>query len=173
MQETQAIQLTKDWIEQIVIGCHFCPFAAKPFFEGNIRYQVCRASDFRSLLQNLESECRYLDHNPETETSLLILTEACSSFSTYLELLALAEKKLHSLHYRGIYQLASFHPQYCFAGSQIADPANYTNRSPLPMLHLLREASITRAIRHFEAPERIPERNMAFAREKGADFFKR
>lgn len=74
--------------------------------------------------------------------------------------------------YEGIYQVASFHPEYVFADSPMDDPANYTNRSPYPMLHILREASIAKAISHYTSPEKIPERNVHFAREKGLAFMK-
>ncbi|MCY4045808.1 MAG: DUF1415 family protein, partial [Cellvibrionales bacterium] len=73
--------------------------------------------------------------------------------------------------YEGVYQLASFHPDYYFDGEPLSDPANYSNRSPYPMLHILREASLEKALNHYNEPESIPERNIAFAREKGADFF--
>ncbi|HMC87200.1 MAG TPA: DUF1415 domain-containing protein, partial [Chitinophagaceae bacterium] len=91
----------------------------------------------------------------------------------YLELVRLAEKLLKQEGYQGIYQVASFHPLYCFAGAPADDPANYTNRSVYPMLHLLREESVEQAIANYPNPEKIPERNILFARSKGIAYMKK
>ena len=108
-----------------------------------------------------------LDGDGERETSFLLFANDFASFTEYLQLVKNAEQLLVQLNYEGIYQLASFHPDYCFAGSDENDPANYTNRSPYPMLHILREESITKALENFPDPESIPENNVQYARQKG------
>ena len=104
------------------------------------------------------------------ETTLIIFPNHFADFEDYLDLVDLVEDLSVEQGYEGVYQIASFHPEYCFAGAEEEDPANYTNRSPYPMLHLLREESITRAVEHYKDPEGIPERNMAFAKKKGLQY---
>lgn len=166
------ITQTKQWLEKIVIGCNFCPFAAKPFFQDKIRYRVVASAQKKDILEALVRECSWLEENAETETSLLILPEGYEKFDAYLDLLDIAEQLLEKEGYEGIFQLASFHPGYRFAGSKADDAANYTNRSPYPILHLLKEESIEKALEKFPDPEKIPDKNIAFAREKGLEYMK-
>lgn len=163
---------TKQWLEKIVIGCNFCPFAAKPFFQDKIRYRVVASAQKKDILEALVRECSWLEENAETETCLLILPEGYEKFDAYLDLLDIAEQLLEKEGYEGIFQLASFHPGYRFAGSNADDAANYTNRSPYPILHLLKEESIEKALEKFPDPEKIPDKNIAFAREKGLEYMK-
>jgi hypothetical protein len=137
--EEKVITQTRLWLEKIVIGCNFCPFAAKPFFQDKIRYRVVPSAQKKDILETLVRECSWLEENAETETSLLILPEGYEKFNAYLDLLDLAEQLLEKEGYEGIFQLASFHPDYRFAGTKADDAANYTNRSPYPILHLLKE----------------------------------
>src|SRR5690554_333435 len=118
-------------------------------------------------LHRLVAECERLDDHPEVETTLLVLTPGLEAFDDYLDFLGLAEALLEAQGYEGTYQLASFHPDYCFEGAEEEDSANYTNRSPWPMLHLLREAGLERALEHYPDPEAIPERNVAAMRALG------
>lgn len=166
------ITQTKQWLEKIVIGCNFCPFAAKPFFQDKIRYRVVASAQKKDILEALVRECSWLEENAETETSLLILAEGYEKFDAYLDLLDIAEQLLEKEGYEGIFQLASFHPDYRFAGSKADDAANYTNRSPYPILHLLKEESIEKALEKFPDPDKIPDKNIAFAREKGLEYMK-
>lgn len=108
-----------------------------------------------------------LDTDESIETSFVIFPKAVAGFDEYLILVDAAEDLIGKLGYDGIYQLASFHPQYCFAGSNEQDAANFTNRSVYPMLHILRERSIDEALAHYEGPEKIPQRNIEFCKEKG------
>jgi len=128
---------------------------------------VLPLADNKAVLEALVKELYYLDENEDIETTFIILPNNFGDFTTYLNLVDIAEKLMEKEDYEGVYQLASFHPQYCFAGEHINDAANYTNRSPYPMLHILREESITTALENFPAPYSIPERNIAFARGKG------
>ncbi len=118
----------------------------------------------------LLKELKFLDRQPQTETTLIIFPEQFGDFSEYLLFVKQAERLASRKGYDGIYQLAGFHPDYCFADAAADDAANYTNRSLYPMLHLLREASITKALAPFPRPENIPQRNIRFAREKGLAF---
>jgi len=118
-------------------------------------------------LEALVEEMALLDSDTAIETSLLIFTQSVIEFDSFLDCIELANALLIEQGYEGVYQLASFHPDYCFEGEQDNDPANFTNRSPYPMLHLIREASIERALQHYPDPESIPERNIELARSKG------
>jgi len=168
---TQVIEQTKKWVADVVAGCNFCPFAAKEIKQNSIHYQVSQSTDFANCLQALLDECRRLD-TETIETTLLIFPEAFKKFDDYLELVTLAEKLLHKEGYDGIYQVASFHPFYIFSGATANDAANFTNRSIYPMLHLLREDSISKALEKYPNPDEIPTRNIAFARTKGLAYMK-
>lgn len=161
------IEQTKKWVRDVVIGCNFCPFASKVVKENRLHYTVETASDLAVCLENLLNECIRLDKDETIETTLIIFPNSFGSFEDYLDLVELGEKLLAQNEYEGIYQLASFHPLYRFADTPGDDPANYTNRSVYPMLHLLREESIEEAIANFPDPDSIPERNINFARQKG------
>lgn len=154
----------------MVIGCNFCPFAAKAVLRKSIRYVVLPEVTLESSLEAVMEELRYLDRAEDIETTLIIFPNHFADFEEYLDLAELAEDLSVEQDYEGVYQIASFHPDYCFAEAEANDPANYTNRSPYPMLHLLREDSITKALDHFIDPEGIPERNIAFAQEKGLKY---
>ncbi len=160
------ISQTREWVSTVVIGDNFCPFAKKEMVNNSIRYVVCTQT-LEDMLVTLISECKHLDNTPSTETTLLIYPEGFSEFQVFLELVAIADNLMADQGYEGVYQLASFHPDYCFADSSTDDPANYTNRSPYPTLHLIREESIERALQDIQNPEKIPERNVRYAREKG------
>ena len=167
------VQQTKTWINKVVIGCNFCPFAAKEFKRERIFYQVHRSEDPRILLSALSAEFDRLDKDSEIETTLIILPGIFPDFYDYLDIISLCEKFLKEDGKEGIYQIASFHPDYLFEGSSVDDPANYTNRSLYPMIQILRESGITEALKNFPAPEKIPQGNIDFARLKGLDFMKK
>ena len=111
-----------------------------------------------------------LDEEPSIETTLLILPSGFEDFNHYLDLVEIADALIADNDYEGVYQVASFHPGYLFAGSSENDPSNYTNRSPYPMLHFLREASLTQAIDSHPDIDAVPEKNIAFANDKGLSF---
>ena len=162
----EVILQTRRWITDVVAGCNFCPFVARELKQNSIHYQVETAVDLATCLQAFLRECTRLDEE-SIETTLLILPEGFKKFDDYLELVELAEKLLKKEKYEGIYQVAGFHPLYTFAGAPANDAANYTNRSIYPMLHLLREDSVEKALLKYPNPEQIPDRNIAFARAKG------
>jgi hypothetical protein len=168
----QAITQTKKWITDVVIGCNFCPFAARVLKQESVFYTVEMSAGIEVCLETFLGELQRLDENENIETSFLIFPNAVKTFDKYLDMLSVAEKLLEEKEYYGIYQLASFHPTYRFAGAPDDDAANYTNRSIYPMLHLLRESSIDKALEHYDNPEAIPERNINFARDKGKVYMK-
>lgn len=165
----QIITQTRHWIKTVVVGHQFCPFAGQVFDAESIHYQVIEQVQTEVLLQTLINECQRLDRTQAIETTLIIYPLGVSDFECYLDLLELAEELLVEQGYEGIYQLASFHPNYQFEGAEIDDPSNYTNRSPYPMLHLLREASLERAISDYPDIEIIPERNINYAKSLGIE----
>ncbi|MFN0173219.1 MAG: DUF1415 domain-containing protein [Saprospiraceae bacterium] len=170
MTESAVIAQTTQWINSVVIGCNFCPFAAKAVLRQSIRYVVLQETTIENALEALVDELRFLDRTEDIETTLLIFPKHFADFEDYLDLVELAENLSIEQGYEGVYQIASFHPDYCFAGADEDDPANYTNRSPYPMLHLLREDSISKVLDHYIDPEGIPDRNIAFAQGKGLKY---
>ncbi|MBS1613080.1 MAG: DUF1415 domain-containing protein [Bacteroidetes bacterium] len=166
------IDNTKKWIQDVVIGCNFCPFAAKEVKQGTVRYHVEEDDDLNACLQVFLNECELLDTNPEIETTIIILPIGFDEFEDYLDLVECAEEILEENGYEGTYQVATFHPNYCFEGEEADDASNFTNRSPYPMLHILREESVERALERYPDAEGIPQRNIDFARTKGSAYMK-
>ena len=167
--DSKIISQTQCWINKVIVGLNFCPFAKREIDSGRVHYQICRDTDIEQVLHCLVEECQRIDENPGIETTLLILPEGFQLFENYLDLLELANEVLVAQEYEGIYQLASFHPDYCFEGESDSDAANYTNRSPYPMLHLIKEASIEQSLETYPNPESIPKRNIKVARDKSAE----
>jgi hypothetical protein len=173
MEETSLVVIqTKNWIKKVVVGCNFCPFANKEFKQNNIHYEESAVATALTSKPTLLKELSRLDKDASIATTLLIFPNTFQQLDDYLKLVTYAEKLLHQKGYDGIYQLASFHPLYQFADTQPDDPANYTNRSVYPMLHFLRESDIRKALKHYSHPEKIPENNINFAREKGSTYMK-
>ena len=164
----QFTQKTQNWLKDIVIAHDFCPFAKHEFINQHIHYQVMPTNIVESL-SIFAQELHRLDKNPSIETTLLIYPQGLENFDDFLDYHAIVEQHLHNHDYEGIYQLATFHPDYCFADSDVDDPANYTNRSPYPTLHLIREASLEQKLKHYPNPEAIPQRNIEYARALGID----
>jgi hypothetical protein len=160
------------WIKKVVVGCNFCPFAARTLQQHSVHYEVEASTDATLHPNVFLKEMARLDKDPAIETSFLIFSNAFQQFDDYLDMVTMAEQLLEEKGYKGVYQLASFHPLYHFANSVENDAADYTNRSIYPMLQLLRESSIDTALAHYEHPENIPVRNVDFARKKGLTFMK-
>lgn len=168
-ENKQIVDSTEYWLKNLIIAHQLCPFASAAFNNDQLRYCVNNDLDTAERLTSLMTECSLLDHSANIATSLFICAQGLEQFEDYLDFLELAEQLLIAQGYEGIYQLASFHPDYCFAETDPSDPANYTNRSPYPMLHLLREASVEQAIASHPDPEKIPDRNIALTRKLGTD----
>ena len=163
------INSTQRWLERAVIGLNLCPFAKAVYVKRQIRYAVTAATTVEELLAELGHELELLGQaDPEeVDTTLLIHPRVLNDFTAYHLFLKQAETTLRSLGQEGVVQIASFHPAYEFAGSAPDDIANFTNRSPHPMLHLLREASIDRAVAAFPDAAAIYERNIETLRRLG------
>lgn len=168
---SMCIAATKQWLKDIIIGLNFCPFAKKEFVNDRIHYFVSPASSLEEALLELNEEFELLAGNDSLETSLLIYPLSFADFELYLDFVELANDALVNWGYEGEFQLATFHPNYCFDGEEVSDPANYTNRSPYPTLHIIRETSLSKVLELYSDPESIPLNNMQLAREKGADYF--
>jgi len=175
MNQNQSIQKTKHWIEQFVIGMTLCPFAARPYKHERVRYVTYEESDILALYRLAEAELAYLDqHSPEeVETTLIIFTNLLQDFEDYLDFLDIANDMLEEKGYEGVFQIAGFHPEYRFDGEDAEDPSNYTNRSPYPMLHLLREDSVEAAVASMEDIDKVPYENMKKLRLLGLDEIKK
>ena len=162
---------TYDWVENFVIRHGLCPFARAPFQAGIIRFSVSMASNEQQLAEDLLVELQELSRTPsdETETTLLIHPCVLSDFQQYNDFLDVVDTLLEDSGLVGLIQVASFHPDYCFAGCDEDDIANATNRSPWPMLHLLREKSITEAVADCQNKgldvSMIPDRNIDYLRK--------
>ena len=163
--------LTRAWIERAVIGLNLCPFAKAPYVKERICYRVSQASSTQDLLDDLRTELQRLVDSPvhELETTLLIHPECLNDFLEYNDFLGDVDTTLRRLGLEGVIQVASFHPQYQFADTDTEDVSNATNQSPFPMLHLLREDSIDRAVATLPHPERIYEANIEALERLGVD----
>jgi hypothetical protein len=168
--ERQAVIVaTQRWLETVVIGLNLCPFARRVFEGGKIRYAVSEARDAAGLLADLTAEINALVgcSIEEVETTLLIHPLALGDFLDYNDFLGDAEQLIEEMGQSGVVQVASFHPDYRFADADADAVENYTNRSPYPMLHLLREDSITAVADDTDALMEIPRRNVETLRRLG------
>ncbi len=165
----QAIDATRVWLEKAVIGLNLCPFAKAVHVKQQIRYAVSDACDSDTLAQDLMTELMHLAATDKeiVDTTLLIHPAVLDGFSDYNDFLEVADAIVNALGLAGQIQIASFHPHYRFEGSVDDDIENYTNRSPFPMLHLLRESSIERAVAAFPDAATIYDTNMATLRRIG------
>lgn len=164
-----AIAQTRAWVEQVVVGLELCPFARAPMAGATIGYRLCAEADRDSQLTALLVELQRLADVPETElaTTLLVYPHGLDDFDAFLQRVEEAEALLVGAGYTGAVQLAHFHPRYQFAGEPADDLSHYTNRAPYPVLHLLREATLTRLLDRYPDPENIPVRNMLRLRSLG------
>ncbi|RJG05251.1 DUF1415 domain-containing protein [Noviherbaspirillum cavernae] len=169
------IAATRVWLEKAVIGLNLCPFAKAVHIKNQIRYAVSAAQSAEELQADLVSELRTLAaaDPDQIDTTLLIHPQVLNDFLDYNDFLDVVDATIDELGLAGDIQIASFHPDYQFAGTAADDIENHTNRSPYPMLHLLREASVERAVAAFPDASEIFERNMQTMRQLGADGWQR
>ena len=166
-------QATRDWLESVVIALNLCPFARREFVNDRVRFAISDARDEVQLLQALESELQLLFGDETIETSLLVHPHVLGEFEAYNQFLDLADGLLAQMNLDGVFQIASFHPNYQFEGTLPGDAENYTNRSPYPTLHILREASLARAIDQTPDIDQVPIRNIQTMNALGAEKLKR
>ncbi|MGK0269621.1 MAG: hypothetical protein ACI88H_000253 [Cocleimonas sp.] len=171
--KNQIIEQTQKWLSSVIIKHSICPFAKREYDNSSIDYEILDSEDLQTQLEHLILQCEKMDNDTSRETCLLVFPKALSDFEDYLDALDIATELMIKQGYEGIYQLASFHPDYCFADADKDDASNYTNRSPYPMFHILREASIEKALANFPDPETIPERNIALTNEFGLEKMKK
>ncbi|KZN33081.1 lipoprotein signal peptidase [Pseudoalteromonas luteoviolacea S2607] len=165
------INSMQNWVSKVIVKYNFCPFAKKEVEQQSIHYQVSSAVSHEDAVMEMLQECFELNTLPERETTLLIFSEGFTLFDDFLDLVDLANAMLCAQGFEGKYQIANFHPDYVFADSDEADPANYTNRAPYPTLHLIREDSMAMALEQYDDPESIPDNNIRLARRKGEAFW--
>jgi hypothetical protein len=167
--DSPALDQTRTWVEQAVIGLNLCPFAKAPQVKGLVRYVQSQATDPAALLGDLIDELQRLFKSPSErlETTLLVHPLVFTDFADFNDFLGVAEDAVTDLGLEGVIQVASFHPDYRFEGTAADDITNATNRSPHPTLHLIREDSIDRAVAAFPEAETIFEANMATMERMG------
>lgn len=156
------LELTRRWLERAVIGLNLCPFAKAVHVKRQVRFVLSDATTPEALLEQLAEELVLLrDADPEdVDTTLIVHPDVLADFLDYNDFLDNADAAVEALDLQGVLQVASFHPDYQFAGSAPDDIGNFTNRSPFPTLHLLRESSVARAVEAFPDPDAIVERNL-------------
>lgn len=171
MSGDDPIDLTRRWLERAVIGLNLCPFAKAVYVKEQVRFVLSEARDSDALFQQLHAELLWLhDADPQqTDTTLIVHPHVLTEFLDYNDFLDLADGLVAELGLEGEIQIASFHPDYQFAGTARDDVGNCTNRSPYPTLHLLREASVERAVAAFPDPDAIVTRNISTLERLGSE----
>ncbi|MGI9308536.1 MAG: DUF1415 domain-containing protein [Gammaproteobacteria bacterium] len=169
MSEDKFIVAVRQWVESLVIDLNLCPFAKRELVNDRVRFAVADATTEAQLLTSLQAELELLTSDPAIETTLLIHPLVLQDFLDYNQFLNAADSLLAEMQLEGVYQIASFHPKYQFAGTQPDDAENYTNRSPHPILHLIREDSLERVVAEFPDTTQIPARNIELMNRLGQD----
>jgi hypothetical protein len=171
LDDDAIVAATRRWVEQAVIGLNLCPFAKAVYVKEQVRYVVSPATTPEALLEQLMDELQLLSDTPseQIDTTLLIHPFVLTDFLDYNEFLDVADAAIEDMSLEGELQVASFHPDYQFADTDINDIENFTNRSPYPVLQLLREESIERAVEAFPEAEEIFEKNIATMEKLGHD----
>lgn len=170
-QDDPVIVNTREWVERAVIGLSLCPFAHAPHRDGRIRFAHTRVTTLAALADVLADELERLSQSSrdEIETTLIVHPGVLGDFLDYNDFLDVADAIVAEMELDGVIQVASFHPQYQFEGTAGDDITNYTNRSPYPTLHLLREESVDEAVAMHPNPDSIPTRNIATMKRLGID----
>lgn len=169
MSEPFEVAVARRWLEQVVISMDLCPFAGRELIKNRVRFAVSKAVSEDQLLLDLQEELKELQGNDAIETTLLIHSDVLQDFADYNQFLDYVDALLEQMNLIGVFQIASFHPGYQFEGTSPDDPENYTNRSPYPILHILREESLERAIDEYPDVGQIPVRNVALMNSLGHD----
>ncbi len=162
----------QQWVNTMVVGMNLCPFAKRELLKNKVRFVHTKSTTQEQLLIALQTELQLLNANSSIETTLLIHPKVLQDFYDFNDFLNYADDLLLEMDLEGVYQIASFHPNYQFAGTKPDDAENYTNRAPYPVLHLIREASLERVIADYPNVEQIPERNIALMNDLGQEKLK-
>lgn len=169
MRDEGVIKSVREWVESFVVELNLCPFAKRELVNNRVRFAVTEAVTEEQLLVALQAELHLLNNDVSIETILLIHPQVLQDFYHYNQFLNVADSLLTEMKLEGVYQIASFHPDYQFSGTDPNDIGNYTNRSPYPILHLLREDSLEKAIAKYPDTGLIPMRNIELMRSMGQD----
>ncbi len=156
-------QQVDQWLNDVVIGLNLCPFAAKPQRNKQIKIFVSEANQEETLLEDILLQLIELNNTEpkKLETTLVVVPNMLQDFWDYNFFIDWVEGLIKQQDWEGIFQVATFHPDYCFGGSEPGDDENLTNRSPYPVFHLIREESMEKVLKHYPDPESIPDTNIA------------
>lgn len=157
----QVEQQTLHWVKDFIVKLNICPFAKHVVNNQSLKIQVYLTTDEVKALDSFMSTLELMDKTPAVETTLLVYPQLFTDFFDYLDFVDWAEAHMHRAGYEGVYQIATFHPHYCFEGEPTDSLSHYTNRSPYPMLHILREESLDKAIDFYGDTSQIPANNLA------------
>ncbi|NQV86931.1 MAG: DUF1415 domain-containing protein [Woeseiaceae bacterium] len=169
MESEVIAHVVRRWVEDLVVGLNLCPFAGRELVRNRVRFVVTEAATEEQLLAALATELALLNDDAAIETTLLIHPDVLQDFFDYNQFLDTADRLLVQTELEGVYQIASFHPDYQFAGTAADDAENFTNRSPFPLLHILREAGLALSIAAYPDVEQIPVRNIAQMKSLGRE----
>ena len=169
LKGNEIIESVQRWVESFVVDMNLCPYAKRELIKNRVRFVLTAVETEEELLIVLQAELELLHGDSAIETTLLIHAKVLQVFDDYNQFLNHADKLLQQMGFEGVYQIASFHPHYQFGGTDPDDAENYTNRSPYPMLHIIREDSIARAIADSPNAEQIPVRNIELMNQLGQD----
>jgi len=158
----------KNWLTSIVIDLNLCPFAQREYRSNKIRFKTSFADLEQEVVRDLVVELSLLNKHADIETTLLILPLALSEFEYFNEFLGFADSLVAEMNLEGVFQIASFHPHYRFAGTKADDVENFTNRAPFPILHILRESSLDRAVERHPDTDQIPRDNISLMNKLGS-----
>lgn len=161
-----AIAAVRHWVDAVVIVHNFCPFAPATVRRSGVRY-CSVAADITGILDAVQREISALEADDTLDTSLIVVTDGLAEFEDYLDMLFIVEAHLTDQQQDELYQIATFHPAYCFEGNSPDDLDNYTNRAPFPVFQLLKESSVSRVLNQHPDPESIPETNIRHVRSLG------
>lgn len=167
------ISATQNWVERVVIDLNLCPFAKREWVNDKVRINVSDAKTEEELLKSLVVELALLTRKPDIETTLLVHPYVLEEFAEYNQFLEFADVVLEQMSLEGVFQIASFHPDYQFADTQSDDAENFTNKSPYPMLHILRESSLERVIEAHADTTTIPVNNINLLKQLGQQHMQR
>ena len=160
IEKRKIISRVHHWVEKAVIGLDLCPFARSVYAQNKLRCVVSESEQVDELMLDLYQQCQYLIETPEIDTTLLIIPRQLQEFADFNQMLDQADALITTYEWTGVFQIASFHPGYQFNNTSIDDRENWSNRSPFPILHILRESSVERALSSYANPECIPQANI-------------
>ena len=165
----QIVNHVQSWLETMILGLNLCPFARPVVRDDRVRIAVTDADEEALLLQALLTELVYLDKHPATATTLLVHPHALADFAAYNDFLAFTDELLDAYGYAGVYQVASFHPDFQYHATAPDAAENFANRSPYPLLHILREADVAQAVQDHPQIEDVPRKNIERLNSYGSD----